>query len=466
MLISLFIWCLNLDVFWDKSIEIIKEKVSPQNFETWIKPIKIASIGNNNISLSVPNKFFRDWVIENYLCLIKNSLSSVAGTNFNIEFIVGSHSSGKSQDLPGKVGDYGDHRDDSDISLKKTRKTGIHPFLNPNYTFNRFVVGPCNRFAHAASVAVAEKPAKNYNPLFIYGGVGLGKTHLLNAIGLQTLFLHSEMNVIYVSAEAFMNELINSIRYDRMQKFREKFRNIDCFLIDDIQFIAGKGRTQEEFFHTFNTLHDSGKQIVVTSDKFPKDIPDLEERLRSRFEWGLIADIQPPEIETKVAILEKKAQENNIPLLSNAAHYIASIAQSNIRELEGFLIRISAYSSLTGRVIDVDLIKEILKKILKQNEKEEITIDEIIKVVIGKFNLKISDIKAQNKNKNIVLPRQVIMYLSRKLTNASFPDIGERIGGRDHSTVIYANNKIKKLIEVDMKLKKIIDDIENGLIKN
>jgi len=273
------------------------------------------------------------------------------------------------------------------------------------------------------------------------------------------------MNVIYVSAEAFMNELINSIRYDRMQKFREKFRNIDCFLIDDIQFIAGKGRTQEEFFHTFNTLHDSGKQIVVTSDKFPKDIPDLEERLRSRFEWGLIADIQPPEIETKVAILEKKAQENNIPLLSNAAHYIASIAQSNIRELEGFLIRISAYSSLTGRVIDVDLIKEVLRKILKQNKKEEITIDEIIKAVIGKFNLKISDIKSQNKNKSLVLPRQIIMYLSRKLTNASFPDIGGIIGGRDHSTVIYANNKIKKLIEVDIKLAKIINDIENSLIK-
>jgi chromosomal replication initiator protein len=413
--------------------------------------------------LSVPNKFFRDWVIENYLCLIKNALSSVTGTNFNIEFIVESHGSGKSQDLQGKSGD---HRNDSDISLKKTHKVGIHPFLNLNYTFNRFVVGPCNRFAHAASVAVAEKPAKNYNPLFIYGGVGLGKTHLLNAIGLQTLSLHSEMNVIYVSAEAFMNELINSIRYDRMQKFREKFRNIDCFLIDDIQFIAGKGRTQEEFFHTFNTLHDSGKQIVVTSDKFPKDIPDLEERLRSRFEWGLIADIQPPEIETKVAILEKKAQENNIPLLSNAAHYIASIAQSNIRELEGFLIRISAYSSLTGRVIDVDLIKEVLRKILKQNKKEEITIDEIIKAVISKFNLKILDIKSQNKNKSVVLPRQVIMYLSRKLTNASFPDIGERIGGRDHSTVIYSNNKIKKLIEVDMKLKKIIDDIENSLIKN
>ncbi|MDI6776065.1 MAG: chromosomal replication initiator protein DnaA [Syntrophales bacterium] len=451
-----------MDILWEKSIKIIQEKVSPQNFETWIKPIKIASLDKNNISLSVPNKFFRDWVVENYFSVIKTSLTSVAGMNFNVEFTIEPHGSGKDQNLTGQTRNHGQQ---VDVSLKKTRKTGTHPSLNPNYTFDRFVVGPCNRFAHATSLAVAEKPAKNYNPLFIYGGVGLGKTHLLNAIGLLTLSLHSEMNVIYISAEAFMNELINSIRYDKMQKFREKFRNIDCFLIDDIQFIAGKGRTQEEFFHTFNTLHDSGKQIVVTSDKFPKDIPDLEERLRSRFEWGLIADIQPPEIETKIAIIEKKAQENNISLSSNAAHYIASITQSSIRELEGFLIRINAYSSLTGRVINIDLIKEVLRKILKQNKREEITIDEIIKAVTGNFNLKISDIKSQNKNKSLVLPRQVIMYLSRKLTNTSFPDIGRKIGGRDHSTVIYANNKIKRLIEIDVNFRKIIEDIEDSLSK-
>ena len=452
-----------MDTLWEKSIKIIKEIISPQNFETWIKPIKVASIDKDNISLSVPNKFFRDWVMENYFSVIKSSLSSVEGINFNIEFTVEPYSDGKGQNLPGQTGNY--EQQVGIISIKKSSKTGIHLSLNPNYTFDRFVVGPCNRFAHAASIAVAEKPAKNYNPLFIYGGVGLGKTHLLNAIGLLTLSLHSGMNVVYISAEAFMNELINSIRYDKMQKFREKFRNIDCFLIDDIQFIAGKGRTQEEFFHTFNTLHDSSKQIIVTSDKFPKDIPDLEERLQSRFEWGLIADIQPPEIETKIAIIEKKAQENNISLSSSAAHYIASIAQSNIRELEGFLIRISAYSSLIGRIIDIDLIKEVLRKILKQDKRKETTIDEIIKAVTGKFNIKILDIKSQNKNKNLVLPRQIIMYLSRKLTSASFPDIGEKIGGRDHSTVIYANNKIKKLVEMDVKLKKVIEDIEISLIK-
>ena len=313
-------------------------------------------------------------------------------------------------------------------------------------------------------MAVADQPAKNYNPLFIYGGVGLGKTHLLNAIGLKTLSLFPDMNVVYVSAEVFMNELINSIRYDKMPKFREKFRNIDCILIDDIQFIAGKERTQEEFFHTFNTLHDAGKQIVVTSDKFPKDIPNLEGRLRSRFEWGLIADIQPPEIETKIAILEKKAQENKIALPRNVALYIASQTETNIRELEGYLVRIAAYSSLTGREIDLDLVKAVLKKLLHQEEKREVTIDEIIKTVAAKLNIKITDIKSPKKNKNLVQARQISMFLARELTSASFPDIGDKVGGRDHSTVIYAHNKIKRMMETDKTLKDILDGIQETLL--
>ena len=313
-------------------------------------------------------------------------------------------------------------------------------------------------------MAVADQPAKNYNPLFIYGGVGLGKTHLLNAIGLKTLSLYPDMNVVYVSAEVFMNELINSIRYDKMPKFREKFRNIDCILIDDIQFIAGKERTQEEFFHTFNTLHDAGKQIVVTSDKFPKDIPNLEGRLRSRFEWGLIADIQPPEVETKIAILEKKAQENKIALPSNVALYIASQTETNIRELEGYLVRIAAYSSLTGREIDLDLVKAVLKKLLHQEEKREVTIEEIIKTVAAKLNIKISDIRSPKKNKNLVQARQISMFLARELTSASFPDIGYKVGGRDHSTVIYAHNKIKRMMETDKTLKDILDGIQETLL--
>jgi chromosomal replication initiator protein len=312
-------------------------------------------------------------------------------------------------------------------------------------------------------VSVAEQPAKNYNPLFIYGGVGLGKTHLLNAIGLHTLALFPDLNVVYVSAEEFMNELINSIRYDRMPKFREKYRNMDCLLMDDIQFVAGKEKTQEEFFHTFNTLHDSGKQIVVTSDKFPKDIPNMENRLRSRFEWGLIADIHPPEIETKIAILEKKAQENKMVLPQNVAHYVASHVESNIRELEGYLIRISAFSSLTGKEIDMNLTKEVLKKIIKLNEKEEVTVDEILKTVAGKLNVKMSDIKSHKKNKNLVFARQIAMYLSRRMTSASFPDIGEKIGGRDHSTVIYACNKMKKVMEEDLNVKKLVLELEEIL---
>jgi chromosomal replication initiator protein len=294
--------------------------------------------------------------------------------------------------------------------------------------------------------------------------VGLGKTHLLNAIGLKTLKLFPDMNVVYVSAEVFMNELINSIRYDKMPKFRDKFRNIDCLLIDDIQFIAGKERTQEEFFHTFNTLHDAGKQIVVTSDKFPKDIPNLEGRLRSRFEWGLIADIQPPEIETKIAILEKKSQENHIALPGNVALYLASQAESNIRELEGYLVRIAAYSSLTGRQIDLDLVKSVLKQLLRKEEKKEITIEEIVKTVGAKFSIKISEIKSHKKNKNLVLARQVSMFLAREMTSASFPDIGAKIGGRDHSTVIYAHNKMKKILVMDKALRDAVEEIQDVLL--
>lgn len=447
-----------MDMLWEKSIQIIKEKVSPQNFETWIRPIKLSSLEGNNVTLHVPNKFFKDWLIENYQYVIREAIAKVAGIDLKVDLQIAQETK-KSQT---SVRRHGEPQEKARSQSKRIR-SGINQSLNPHYSFERFVVGPCNQFAHAASVSVAEQPAKNYNPLFIYGGVGLGKTHLLNAIGLRALSRHPNMNVVYVSAEEFMNELINSIRYDRMPKFREKYRNIDCLLIDDIQFVAGKEKTQEEFFHTFNTLHDSGKQIVVSSDKFPKDIPNMEDRLRSRFEWGLIADIHPPEIETKIAILEKKAQENNLVLPTNVAHYVASQVESNIRELEGYLIRISAFSSITGKEIDMNLTKEVLKKILKRIEKEEVTIEEIIKTIAAKLNVKVSDIKSQKKNKNLVFARQIAMYLARKLTALSFPDIGEKVGGRDHSTVIYANNKMKKACDEDKNLKKIVQDIEDAL---
>jgi len=446
-----------VEAVWDKTTKIIQDKLSKQNFDTWIKPIKIVSMEDKCVRLAVPNKFFKDWLLDNYFSTIKHSLQNVVGIEVDVDFVL-SKDKEKKPDPAAKI-----RENAKSPATEAVKSKNLFP-LNNNYTFERFVVGPCNQFAHAASVAVAKQPAKNYNPLFIYGGSGLGKTHLLNAIGLLTAYAHPDMNVMYVSAEEFMNEMINSIRYDRMPKFREKYRNIGCLLIDDIHFLAGKERTQEEFFHTFNTLHDSGKQIVVTSDKFPKDIPNLEGRLRSRFEWGLIADIQPPEIETKIAIIEKKMQENKITLPTSVAPYIASRVESNIRELEGFLVRICAYSSLTGREIDLDLVKEVLRKLVKHNEKQDISIDEIVKAVGAKLNIKISDIKTHNKNKNFVLARQIAMYLARKLTSYSYPDIGQKIGGRDHSTVIYANNKILNAIDMDVKLKKLVQEMEDILI--
>lgn len=449
-----------MESVWDKATKIIQEKVSKQNFDTWIKPIKIVAMEDKCVQLAVPNKFFKDWLMDNYLSMIKNSLHSVVGINvdIDIDFIL---SKDKEKKPEAALLPFEPNKNQNEAAPARNKYIS---YLNNNYTFDRFVVGPSNQFAHAASIAVGKQPAKNYNPLFIYGGSGLGKTHLLNAIGLMTIDSHPDLHVMYVSAEAFMNEMINSIRYDQMPRFREKYRNIGCLLIDDIQFLAGKDRTQEEFFHTFNTLHDSGKQIVVTSDKFPKDIPNLEGRLRSRFEWGLIADIQPPEIETKIAIIEKKMQENKFELSPAVTHYIASHVESNVRELEGFLIRISAYSSLTNRAIDLDLVKEVLKTLVKHNNKQEVSVEEIIKVVAGKMNVKISDVKAHNKNKNLVLARQISMYLARKLTNFSYPDIGQKIGGRDHSTVIYANNKILKTIESDLNFKNMIQDIEDYVV--
>jgi len=322
------------------------------------------------------------------------------------------------------------------------------------------VVGNSNQFAHAASLAVATNPARAYNPLFIYGGVGLGKTHLLNAIG--NFITNKSIQICYVSSENFMNELINSIRYDRMVTFREKFRGIEALLIDDIQFIAGKERTQEEFFHTFNSLYESQKQIVVTSDRFPKEIPSLEERLRSRFEWGLIADIQPPETETKIAILKNKAYSNNIPLPDDVAFFLAENIKTNIRELEGSLIRIGAFASLTESEINLNIAKEVLKEIIS-NKSKDISIDAIQKAVAGFFKIKVSDLNSNKKLKIFTLPRQVAMYLSRKLTNLSFPEIGVSFGGKDHSTVIYAVNKIDKQIKSDSFIKEAVNSIKSKL---
>ena len=331
--------------------------------------------------------------------------------------------------------------------------------LNPKYTFDSFVIGNSNRFAHAASLAVAESPAKAYNPLFIYGGVGLGKTHLMHAIGHYILANNPKSKVVYVSSEKFTNELINSIKDDKNVEFRNKYRNVDVLLIDDIQFIAGKERTQEEFFHTFNDLHEANKQIILSSDRPPKEIPTLEDRLRSRFEWGLIADIQPPDFETRIAILKKKADVENLNIPNEVMVYIATKIKSNIRELEGALIRIVAFSSLTNKEIGIDLASEALKDIISSRNSKQVTIELIQDIVSSYFNLKVEDFKSSRRTRNITFPRQIAMYLCRKLTDMSLPKIGEEFGGRDHTTVIHACEKISKGLKEDENLQDNIAEL-------
>ncbi len=335
--------------------------------------------------------------------------------------------------------------------------------LHKKYTFDTFVVGTSNQFAHAASLAVANQPATAYNPLFIYGGVGLGKTHLMYAIGNQIQKVWPELKVVYLSSETFMNELINAIRYDKISDFQYKYRTIDILLLDDVQFLAGKERTQEEFFHTFNYLYESQKQIVVTSDKIPREIPELEERLRSRFEWGLIADIQPPEMETRVAILNKKAEQEHMELPQEVSIFLASHISSNVRVLEGCLTRLKAFSALTGEKVSVDMCNRILKDIL-ETKSSSLTPDDIVKAVAKYFDLKPSDLKSQKRLKKISQARQIAMYLCRDITSASFPEIGERFGGKDHSTVIYAVKKIEELIRDNPEVRNDIKKIQKSLL--
>ena len=435
---------------WSKILEILEKETSQQNFSTWLKPIKFKNIDNTNINIAVNNKFFSDWIRENYKERIERIYETKYGEKkylvINIEEI--------RKEITKK------NKNNNEIKSKKPIEVSVNTFTNINnkYLFNNFVCGPSNQFAHAASLAVANNPATTYNPLFIYGGVGLGKTHLIHAIGNEIIKNNKKFKVSYYSSEKFMNELVNCIRYGKMEEFRTKFRNMDVLLIDDIQFIAGKERTQEEFFHTFNALYESHKQIIVTSDKFPKEIPGLEERLRSRFEWGLIADIQAPDVETKLAIVKIKADQNNIKITDEIAYFLANSITSNIRELEGLLIRIGAFSSLTSTPIDITMAKSVLKDVLIEKNKE-ITVEEIQKTVANYFNTKISDIKSSKRHKSLVLPRQISMYITRKLTDLSYPEIGANFGGKDHSTIIYAIKKIEKLIDKDVHIKVTIDKL-------
>jgi chromosomal replication initiator protein len=449
-----------MKTLWRETLSQLEQNLNPQHFTTWIKPIQLVGIEKDLVQIEVPNRFFLSWIRDNYAELIRETLSSIGAVSYRLEIDIAKENGlnqHKSIEANGIKEIITDHT--PRISLQKNPGSFN---LNKKYTFDEFVSGSSNQFAYAAANAVANNPATTYNPLFIYGGVGLGKTHLVNAIGNAILQKNPEMRVCYYTSEKFMNELINSLRYAKMDEFRNKFRSMDVLLIDDVQFIAGKERTQEEFFHTFNSLYESHKQIVVTSDKFPKEIPGLEERLRSRFEWGLIADIQSPDVETKQAILKIKAEQNGINLPEDVAFFLSNSITSNVRELEGYLIRIGAYASLTSTSISLSMAKEILKNILVE-KRREITVEEIQKVVANHFNMKISDLKSSKRLKALVLPRQVAMYISRQLTSCSYPEIGEKFGGKDHSTIIHAIKKIEKKITEDMQLNSTVTSLRQTL---
>jgi len=438
---------------WAEALTEIKDRIGKQNFDTWVKPIRFASKAKNEIVLEVPNKFFRDWLTEHYLKQIEDVLTSINRNDISVTFQINSK-----LESPSPISKT-DKKLDKEPDRPVTRSNSN---LILKYTFENFVIGTSNQFAHAASMAVANQPGEHYNPLFIYGGVGLGKTHLVNAIGHRAAAQRPNLKIVYLSSESFMNELIASLRRDKMDEFKKKFRNVDILIVDDVQFIAGKERTQEEFFHTFNSLYESHKQIVITSDKFPKEIPGIEDRLRNRFEWGLIADIQSPDMETRVAILQKKAEIEGVVLPHDVAIFLASNIDSNVRELEGSLTRLGAFASLTKTPITIEFAKEVLRHNLTSAERE-ITVESIQKTICDYFNIKLGDLKAKRRTQNIALPRQVAMYLCRKHTETSFPSIGDKFGGRDHSTVIHAAKTIERKIKEDPHMLTTIEKLERNL---
>ncbi|MDK0616072.1 chromosomal replication initiator protein DnaA [Clostridium perfringens] len=451
----------QLNNLWEQALNIIKGEISEISFNTWIKSCTPISISDNILKLSVPNEFTKGILDTRYKDLLIQALKIVTSRKFKIEFYLESDLEEEKENEEKQKEEKKENTNDVDASIVVSDE--MSATLNPKYTFQSFVIGNSNRFAHAASLAVAESPAKAYNPLFIYGGVGLGKTHLMHAIGHYILQENPKAKVVYVSSEKFTNELINAIKDDKNEEFRNKYRKVDVLLIDDIQFIAGKERTQEEFFHTFNALHEENKQIILSSDRPPKEIPTLEDRLRSRFEWGLIADIQPPDFETRMAILKKKADVEGLNVPNEVMVYIATKIKSNIRELEGALIRIIAYSSLTNRDVSVDLASEALKDIISNKESAPVTVKTIQESVANYYNLRIEDLKSQRRTRNIAYPRQIAMYLSRKLTDMSLPKIGEEFGGRDHTTVIHAYEKISENLKTDEGLQSMINDITKKL---
>ena len=445
----------HLEELWNNVLAQVEQKISKPSFETWLKSTKLLSWSATTVTIAAPNSFARDWLENHYIHLITGILTELTGEDLLIKFVVQKNQDSDDFDLPAPI-----------IQAKNNDHHDISPgMLNPKYTFDTFVIGSGNRFAHAASLAVAEAPAKAYNPFFIYGGVGLGKTHLMHAIGHYVLEHNPNAKVVYLSSEKFTNEFINSIRDNKALDFRNKYRNVDVLLIDDIQFLAGKESTQEEFFHTFNTLHEESKQIVISSDRPPKEIPTLEDRLRSRFEWGLITDIAPPDLETRIAILRKKAKADGLEVPNEVMLYIANQIDSNIRELEGALIRVVAYSSLVNKDISATLAAEALKDIIPNAKPRTVSILDIQKAVGEHFNIRLEDFSAKKRTKLIAFPRQIAMFLSRELTTFSLPKIGEEFGGRDHTTVIHAHEKISSLLKDDAQLQQDIKQIRSMLGK-
>jgi chromosomal replication initiator protein len=430
---------------WDLVLSRVEAKVNRHSFSTWFRPTTFLSDDGSRVRVRVPNTLFRDWLPKHYAAVLEEAFAELnrpgAAVDFVTEDVVGNPVI--LEEFPPEPLPQEPEADDG---------------LGPRFSFDTFVVGPSNQFAHAACRAVAEAPSRSYNPLFIYGGVGLGKTHLMHAIGHYVLSHLKNLKLTYISSERFMNEMINAVRYDRVLDFRERYRSVDVLLVDDVQFLAGKEGTQTEFFHTFNALYDAQKQIVISSDCPPHEIPSLEERLRSRFEWGLIADIQPPDLETKVAILKRKAEAEGVPLPDAVAIYIAGKIKSNIRELEGSLIRLIAYASLTGREISLPLAQDVLRNVL-QNEERAVTIEIIQKFVSDYYQLKLGELKSRNNSKSVAMPRQIAMYLCKTLTNASLPEIGRSFGGKHHSTVIHSIRKIEDLRQKDGDFNTLINNL-------
>jgi chromosomal replication initiator protein len=444
----------------------ISKRLNQESFDNWFQPISRVSKDSSTLYITVPNEVFRDWISTNYFDVLEESLEELGLTGYKIDFpleenhrLAAIHVAQETDVTRSRVQDASTPRTLQAPSLPRPLAVEASEFqMNPKYTFGTFVVGSCNQFAHAASLAVVDMPAKTYNPLYLYGGVGLGKTHLMRAIGHAIKTRNDTLRLTYISSERFMNELINAIRYDQTTRFRDRYRNIDVLLIDDIQFLAGKERTQEEFFHTFNALYDSQKQIVISSDCPPREIPTLEERLHSRFEWGLIADIQPPDLETKVAILKRKAELERIDLPDDVAMFIAGKIKSNIRELEGSLVRLLAYASLQAIPIGIDLAQEILRNIIDEDS-DTPSIELIQRTVAGHFGLKAVDLKSKSNARAISFPRQVAMYLCKSLTSASLSEIGREFGGKHHSTVLHSINKIASVRDKDKDFRTVVDSL-------